>query len=399
MKKIFIIYATAGEGHKMAAVAIKTAFNELAPKDTQIELIDALEHTDNFFKSSYPAIYLFMVTYIPTIWGFFYYWLDAKWFYPLLKLVRRIVNTVHGRTLEKFLTESQPDVIVATHFLASEVAAELKRKNKIRSKLITCVTDFRMHSFWFAENTDCFYVGFEETKIDLTKKWRFTPDRIRIFGMPISPKFELVKNREAIQDSLGLAKGLFTVFVTSGGFGVGPILALVKSLIRMNMPIQILVVCGHNEKLRDQINKLTAYPASAGSRYRDNLQLTATVKTFGFIDYMDELMSVSDVIVTKTGGLICSEAIAKGLPLIITAPIPGQETRNAKLLLKHKAALKLKRPRQIKKIIQNIYSNQKETSLLFEMRENIKSIRVQNSALNIARAVTEAANGRVCQGN
>lgn len=382
MKKIFIIYATAGEGHKRAAFAIKAAFDTMGPKDTQVRLIDALDYTNNFFRLSYPATYLFMVTYLPTVWGFFYYWLDAKWFYPVLRLIRRIVNTAHGRPLEELLVSSQPDAVIATHFLASEVTAELKRCGRIRSRLMTCVTDFRMHSFWFAENTDCFYVGFEETTIDLVKKWDFPPEKIHILGIPVDPKFDAAKNKDEIQARLGLAKGVFTIFVTSGGFGVGPILTIVRGLVALKLPMQVLVVCGHNEKLRDQISKLTT-----------NGQRLTTIKAYGFIDYMDELMVASDVMVTKTGGLICSEAIAKGLPLIITAAIPGQETRNARLLLGRHAALKLKAPRQIGKIINKIYSGQKETGLLAEMRENIKKARTYNSSANIAKAVMGAVNG------
>lgn len=379
MKKILITYATAGEGHKKAALAIKSAFDILNPRDTEIKIIDALDYTNKFFKWMYPKTYLFMVTYIPTIWGFFYYCLDFRCAYPLVRFIRRIVNGNNTKSFEEFLYNFKPDIVITTHFLASEVIATLKRQNRLQTKLITCVTDFRMHSFWFSNETDFFCVGFYETKEDLVKKWGIPAQKINILGIPIHPKFYDVKHKTEICNKLGLSKDLLTVLVTGGGFGVGPITGLVKALMKIPEALQILVICGHNEKLRAKVNNLITY----------NLQLTTVIKTYGFIDYVDELMAVADIGITKAGGLICSEALARELPLVIIAPIPGQESRNCKLLLANKAAFKISRPMRIRKIIKKIYYNK---NMLAVMRENIKRIKKENPAINIAKFVINEKN-------
>jgi processive 1,2-diacylglycerol beta-glucosyltransferase len=327
---------------------------------------------------------MFMVTYIPTLWGFFYYVLDFKWLYPLTAFIRRLVNKANTGRFEKFIIEYGPDIVLSTHFLASEVISSLKRDRRLRARLVTCVTDFRMHSFWYSAETDLFCAGFAETKNDLTRKWKVAPQKIRVTGIPVHAKFYVARDRRAICQRRGLEEGLFTVLITGGGFGVGPITALVKNIVELKLRLQVLIVCGHNDKLKKQIDRFSVVGRGTACRAP-----TVNIKTFGFIDYVDELMGVSDLGITKAGGLICSESIAKGLPLVIIAPIPGQESRNCRLLLKNRAAFRIRRPAQLKKIVLAAYRN---GEVLKNMRENIRAIKTQDPAMNIAGiALAEAA--------
>src|SRR3989338_4498126 len=121
MKRILIVSATAGEGHKAAALAIKGSFDIINPPDYEIKIIDALEYTNSFFKWFYPRVYIFAVTYIPSIWGFSYYLYDLKWLHPVVSAVRRLHNKINTIRLEKFLCEFKPEIVITTHFLTSEV--------------------------------------------------------------------------------------------------------------------------------------------------------------------------------------------------------------------------------------------------------------------------------------
>jgi len=381
MKKILIVYATAGEGHKRAAYALKHAFDERKDEDVEVKLIDSLNYTNKTFKYTYSMNYLTIIKYFPTIWGFFYYLFDLGWMYPIVKMMRRIVNRINGYRFEKFLCNYNPDIVLSTHFLACEVVSYLKRKNRLDTKLVTCVTDSRMHSFWYFKETDHFCVGFEETKRDLTDKWGCEEEKISILGIPVGPKFFEAKKKEKIYDDLRIRRNMFTILVTGGGFGVGPILTLVAGLLKITDPLQILVVCGHNADLRRKINRLS----------RKEKPSETYLKAYGFIDYMDELMTVSDLMVTKAGGLICAEAIAKELPLIIVNPIPGQEGRNCRLLLKERVAFKIENPQQLNERIKEIHpSPRKKTvdkKVLGILKENVRRIRTPNSSGNIAKFV------------
>ena len=122
------------------------------------------------------------------------------------------------------------------------------------------------------------------------------------------------------------------MMVSAGGFGVGPVETLLKSLRGLRHPAQVIALCGRNEGLRRRLAPL--------GRTRGRVKF----HIMGFTDRMDELMSASDLIVGKPGGLTTSEALAKGLAMVIVNPLPGQEERNADHLLEAGAAIRCNNP-------------------------------------------------------
>ncbi|MFH1848189.1 MAG: glycosyltransferase, partial [Candidatus Omnitrophota bacterium] len=159
---------------------------------------------------------------------------------------------------------------------------------------------------------------------------------------------------------------------TSGGFGVGPVKKIVSALSGSEIKFQVLVVCGHNESLRQELTE----------QYKDKDR--PVVKVFGFVNFMDELMSVSDIMVAKAGGLISSESIAKGLPLLTISSIPGQESRNCGLLVASGAAIKLGKVERITGIVEMLHNDR---ARLQAMKDSIKKIARPNTSLEIAKFV------------
>src|SRR5262249_17446931 len=118
------------------------------------------------------------------------------------------------------------------------------------------------------------------------------------------------------------------VLQLAGGFGVGPVVKLYEHLLRVQRPFEVVVVAGRNEKVRSQLAAVDV-PA----RHH------ATI--LGFTDKMDELMGLADLVMSKPGGLTTSEALARGVAMVIVNPIPGQESRNSDYLLERGAAIKV----------------------------------------------------------
>ena len=114
----------------------------------------------------------------------------------------------------------------------------------------------------------------------------------------------------------------------AGGFGVGPVENIFRTLLAVEVPMEIIVVSGRNEALREKLTAVEVPP-----RHRAHV--------LGFTDQMHELMAVADLVVTKPGGLTSSEALASGAAMVIVNPIPGQEARNSDYLLEHGAAIKV----------------------------------------------------------
>jgi len=366
-KRILIIYTTAGAGHKKAAFAIKRAFDEIA-SGAEVDIIDSLDYTNKFFKISYPGSYILMVTRIPVIWGYAYYILDNRIVYALLSWIRHITNWINTRPLARFLREKDYDVIITTHFLPPDVIS-MEGKSKIRGRLINVVTDYRLHSFWVSDATDLYVVAHEKTKSDLRLKYNIPDKKIKICGIPIDPVFSKTKGRERLRGALGIEKTLFTVLIGSGGFGVGPISELVKSFKGISIPVQLLVVCGKNRALLDEIEGLKG-------------SLGVPVKAYGFIDNMDELMEASDVIVTKTGGLMSSEALSKDLPMIGLAPIPGQESRNFNILKESGVVIGADSVKDAPSIVKRIYEDK---DFKTGLHKKIASVKRPDAALEIAK--------------
>jgi len=367
---ILITYATAGVGHKKAAESIKQAFDSIAKNNENIKLIDVLDYCSPLFKWMYPRTYIVLVKYIPTIWGICYYILDSRIVYFFVKPIRRFINWINSIGFIKFLKTENPKIIVTTHFFSTEVIGEMKRKNLIDSTFITCLTDFRMHKVWFSSGCDYYIVPSQEARCDLVKSG-FSAEKIKVLGIPVEPKFEQTKDINSLIKKFGL-ENKFTVLITSGGFGVGPILEMMSALYQL--PVQILVICGKNPSLYKKANDIIR-----------KKQIT-NVKIYEFVNNIDEFMQVSSVLIGKTGGLYSSEALSKNLPIIAISSIPGQEIRNRTYLIKNNAAVLAKNVGCLKKAVEYVMENNHLNSMI----SAIKKIKRENASLEIAKLALTA---------
>lgn len=371
-KKILVVYATAGIGHKKAAIAVKKAYEEMGLPGTEVTLIDALDYTNNFFRWSYLQAYLLMVNKLPTFWGLMYYFTDIPLVDLFVSYIRRINNWANSKKLVNYILDTKPDVIISTHFFASEVIADLKQKSLMTSRLITVVTDYRLHAWWVCEGTDAYIVASDDTRRDLEGR-KVEPSKIKVMGIPIEPIFSKSLDRPKIFKDASLRDDLFTILVIGGGFGVGPIEGIVKVIAQIPKEIQAVVVCGHNEELVRKIQAL-----------KDLYKLN--IKVLGFIDNVYEYMDISDILISKSGGITVSESLAKEIPLVVISPILGQETGNCSFLVRNNAAVKVNRLADLKAALEGIIA---DPVRLDRMKESIKKIGKPLAAYDVAKFAYE----------
>ena len=192
-------------------------------------------------------------------------------------------------------------------------------------------------------------------------------------GIPIDPKFSLKLDCRPIAAKLGLDLSLPVVLVMGGGHGLGPIKNTIKSLDSLGINMQIIVVAGINRKLlawvethkRHLKNKIIAYP---------------------FVDNIDELMELATFLITKPGGITTAEALAKGLPMIIIKPIPGQEINNTEFLLKKGAAIRINTEDELKSVAAHLLENREKLGIF---KKRAKELARPSSSLDIAKFVLE----------
>jgi processive 1,2-diacylglycerol beta-glucosyltransferase len=158
-------------------------------------------------------------------------------------------------------------------------------------------------------------------------------EKLRVTGIPIDPLFAEPVMRSDARKQLGLDANATVLLISAGGYGIGPVEQLVKDLLALNRPWQIAAIAGRSEKTRKRLEELAK---EAGKLPSGSTKLCAV----GFTTEMDKYMAAADLMVGKAGGLTTSEALARGLPMALIEPIPGQEERNSDHLLEAGAAIR-----------------------------------------------------------
>jgi processive 1,2-diacylglycerol beta-glucosyltransferase len=228
------------------------------------------------------------------------------------------------------------------------------------------VTDFEAHALWMEAGVDLYCVAAEETKARLVARGAL-PDAVAVTGIPVAAKFSAPVDPAQIRKRLGLRDDLPTLLVLGGGFGMGPVAQIMRELNKLERPIQTLVVCGRNEELRREL-------AVQDRRH--------PAQVLGFVTNMHELMAVSELVISKPGGLTTSEAMAMGKPLFVLNPIPGQEAANSDFLLEHGAAAKANRLEDLPYRLEKLIGSPK----LAEMAAAARALGKPQAASEVCRA-------------
>lgn len=326
-RRVLVISASVGSGHLRAAQAVELALRQLDP-DALVENLDVLDFTSSTFRKFYGRAYLDLVNKAPHVLGYFYDLLDRQPS-PQRKSdrLRVLVERLSLRKFLRFLKTKAWDVIVNTHFLPAEMIASLRRRGEIEIPQFTVTTDFETHRLWVNQPCDHYFTATEEGAANL-QHWGVPAGDTSVSGIPIHPAFSRAKDRSACLARLDLAGQRPIVLQLAGGFGVGPVEKLYRSLLSVEIPLELVVVAGRNEALRNQLQGV-----DVPDRHR--------AKILGYTTEMDELMAVADLVVSKPGGLTTSEALARGAAMMVVNPIPGQESRNSDFLLENGAAIKI----------------------------------------------------------
>lgn len=310
--RVLVLSASFGNGHIRAAEAVMEAMNHKVPTAiiTHIDFGDLLS---NPLNSLIKNAYMEMIRYTPKLYGQFYYRTANI---EQDSLLQRFLNSVGRREIMKFINSYHPDVIICTYPTIAGVLAQLRLKQILNIPLVTIVTDYTVHTQWVHQGVDLYIVGCQDVCEGLVVRG-IERSRIQVSGIPINPKFELELNRLKIINELGLNPNRPTILFMGGVNGVlGEVLRICSFLGNINAPVQILIVCGKDEKMYKSINNVIN-------------TVRNPITCFGYVNNIEKLMTAADLIVTKAGGLTVSEALTKGLPLLIYKPIPGQEEENA----------------------------------------------------------------------
>jgi 1,2-diacylglycerol 3-beta-galactosyltransferase len=326
-RRILILTADSGFGHRSAANAVAAALKQRKESECEVSIINPIEdRRAPFFLRDSAADYDRVVRKAPELYRFGYDLSDNE--IPSF-LIERVVTVSMYEIMRDLVRKSQPDAIVVTYPLYQAPLAALFTINQACIPMISVVTDLvNVHRIWFSPDVELCLVPTQAVH-SLALEYGLPQDKIRITGIPVSPVFaQQGKDKAAVRQALGWDPDRIT-FLAVGSRRVGHLLEMLNVINHFGAPIQIVVVAGKDEELYRQLKDI-------------DWHIPAHI--YDFVENMPELMQASDAVICKAGGLIVTEALACGLPILLVDVIPGQEEGNRDYVLESSVGLMLETP-------------------------------------------------------
>jgi 1,2-diacylglycerol 3-beta-galactosyltransferase len=371
-RRMLILTADVGFGHRTAAEAIAAAARETYGDNCQIEVVNPLddERTPAFLHDQQND-YDKLVRQMPDVYKFRYRISDAP--VPIAILDSAFTVMLY-RVVSDILKRVQPHVALTTYpfFMAPLSACFALQETCI--PLLTVVTDLtHVHQVWFHDGADLCLVPSQET-YEQALDYGLDPERVRVCGIPVHPEFSR-QNREPadIRTELGWDANMTTVLVV-GSKRVKNLMNVLNVLNHSGLPLQLILVAGGDEELYQQFQATEWHKPT---------------HIYNFIDRMPVFMRAADLIVCKAGGLIVTEALASGLPLLIVDVTPGQEQGNAAYVVDHGAGELAETPLAALEVL--FHWLDKDRSVLLEHTRVSRSLGRPDAAFTVSELAYRAA--------
>jgi processive 1,2-diacylglycerol beta-glucosyltransferase len=369
MPRVLLLHATVGTGHKIAAEALRKAFAQRQPGHVGCE--DVLDHTSKLFRIAYARSYLEITDHAPLVWGYFYTQADDKdELGEMTNNIRKLVESIGTSALKELLKRFLPEIIICTHFLPMELLVSLKRKARLPQPVYCVITDHAAHTFWTYTNIDGYFVGSEMVRTQLIERG-VSPSQISVTGIPIDPLIAEPKDSRTERERLHLPSDERVITLLGGGVADESVRKIATGLLHSGLRATLVIVAGRNEDLLEHISDL---------RPSDTMDL----RIHGYIDFMDGLITASDLVITKAGGLIISEVLARNVPLIVIDPILGHEEWNADFVVNSGAGIQLRMPASVPDAVVRLF---RKPHLLADMRESAEAAGRPRAAHQVAEIV------------
>lgn len=329
---ILILSASYGGGHNQVARALTQELQKQATgiKITTIDFCDLLFPLINRISQ---FSYTQSIRHFPVGYALYY---QATGNISPGSFWQRRLNRMGYSELILLVNRLEPRVIISTFPLPSGVLSQMKQAGVLDVPVVTVITDMCVHSQWVHPKTDLYLVGSHEVAIGLEKRV-VSREKIAITGIPILPVFRQDVEVEKVKQEFGLDPEMKVILFMGGNdgiFGTNHFSFLLRDLPDNIQPV---IITGSNQDLYEKL-KSASYQK-------------CRVRAFKYVENIAALMKVSDLLVTKAGGVTISEALAVGLPMIIFKPTPGHEEANARFLAKYRAAFIVKRDLGLRKVI------------------------------------------------
>ena len=369
---IVILSCNYGGGHHRVAEVLGHALRQHLP-GCHVEIYDYIETCiGHWYNLTFTSLYFGSVRWAPCLY---------RWFYRATSAVsphspvQRFINSLGKRRFAAILQTQRPDLVVCTYCLPAGGMSELRREGRTDVPCVTVVTDHAVHSQWIHPGIDLYLVSSEQVREGMVAHG-LSPDRVLATGIPVAPAFGTSPPPQPLRRRYGLNPSLPTILVMVGAHNLlRGALDVYRHIVELPRPAQLLFVCGKDERLRRVIEQLAQSAAKP-------------VRVFGYVNDIPALMAMSDLMISKAGGVTTSEALAAELPMVLINPIPGQEEENTAFLQAVGAAIVAPRPGALPFLIADLLDHPER---LARLREGARRVKRPDAVAHAAEAILSLA--------
>ncbi len=362
-KKILVLSCGTGGGHNTAAKAIQ---EELLERNVKTDFKEYLEIINPKLKENINNLY------IKTTKG------NGKLFkrvyrlgeiYEKTKLKSPVYyfNSLNKNKLYDYIQDNDYNYVITTHLFAAQALTAIKKEHDIR--FMQVATDYVSIPFWEETNPDYFVIPSKELESDFVKKG-ISKQKLLALGIPVKKQFRKQYDKKEMKKQLKLDINRKYILILNGSMGFGSVEKLTKKLLKNIKDVTFIISCGNNKKLLDSLN----------TKYKNDKRIIA----LPFTNELGKYMAISDVILSKPGGLTSTEIVSMRKPLIHIMPIPGCENYNANFFAQRQMSLKCD---NIDEVIDNTKKLLNNPNLQNEITENQKKYISEDTCEKIAEIV------------
>jgi processive 1,2-diacylglycerol beta-glucosyltransferase len=333
-KRILILSVAIGAGHIKTGEALCRAYQEYF--NGEARHIDFMRYALPGISSLVETAYYFTTKYIPPVYQWLYHLEDRK--HSLLRNCESRIAIQKYRQLVQIL---KPDAIISTHSFPAVVVSQTFSRFPIPNAVV--LTDYTAHHIWVNPHTQLYFVA-HAGMVDELKSKGVAADKIKVTGIPVRLAFRKSFYRRELQQKLKLAPDRLTLLLMSGGNAIGPMQEVIRHLARLGDQIQFIAITGRNQRLHAELQTVFS-------------DLSLKGKVLPFVDDIEEYMAVSDLVISKAGGLTVTESLVMGLPMFIIRPTPGQEYGNTQFLEECGAGIHVKRTNDLAGMIEDFLNH------------------------------------------
>jgi 1,2-diacylglycerol 3-beta-galactosyltransferase len=370
-KRFLVLTADAGFGHRSAANAVAEALRDRYGEASQCVIANpVLEGPSAHILSRAEREYDRTVSQ-RGMYGLTYHLGDVP---ATMAIFAEMLKPMLGPALRQALDETRPDAVLSTYLFFQPVLRSLVGKGPAAIPLFVVATDLAdLQKLWFKGNPDRLFLGSDKARQEALEAG-LSPERLVVSGIPVDPRFALeTRSKEALRRFLGWEADKTTLIAV----GSRRVKGLYENLLAVDLgqaDVQLVMVAGGDDDL---------YQEFLQTRWR----LPAHV--YNYVENLPEMLRAADVLVSKAGGLILSEALACGLPVLLSDVIPGQEEGNAQILCDEKAGVWARSPQEMRLVLESWLAE--DGKVLKEFAANARRLGKPRAALDIAEALWQAA--------